>query len=254
MAYLIYIGKQPKTKLVPMHNHVDWEIICCTHGSGEMLFQNEVSIHYERGDVLVIPPNVLHMNASDDGFKNIYMRIGQWSTLHCKAFKMPDHGGFLRALAKRLLLTTASDIKYRTAITQNCVDLLLNLIIAGCDTDHHSKYVDILRDKLIENFADENFSIQDCVKDMPLSPEYLRKLFTKELGISPGKFLLRTRLQCAERLLKAYDTNKPKLEDVAHMCGFKDSLYFSRMFKKSFGVPPRVRLNELKSQTTQTPN
>ena len=47
-------------------------------------------------------------------------------------------------------------------------------------------------------------------------------------------------------------TTDGSITDIAHLCGFRDPLYFSRMFKKKYNVSPkeyyRLRLNERQTQ------
>ncbi|MDR0751488.1 MAG: helix-turn-helix domain-containing protein [Christensenellaceae bacterium] len=250
MATLLYIAKQPKTLLIPFHKHIDWEIICCTHGSGQLNFSDGSTITYLQNEIVIIPPLVLHTNISDGGFKNIHLVISNWDTALKMPFKIADKDGFIRTLAKRLQMCHVADIKNRAIIIQNYLDLILNLIVSGIEENQHSEYVVLLRNKLLENFTDENFNIIACMKDIPLNPEYLRKLFKKELGISPIQFLLKIRLESANRLLLSVQSNKHKLNEIAHMSGFNDSLYFSRMYKKKYGMSPKNKMQSFLLNTS----
>lgn len=60
-------------------------------------------------------------------------------------------------------------------------------------------------------------------------------LFQKAGGIGFNEYLNYTRLEQAKHLLKRYDM---KVKEVAHACGFVDSNYFCRLFRK----PPNDRL------------
>jgi len=73
---------------------------------------------------------------------------------------------------------------------------------------------------------------------MPFHYDYLRKLFKKEVGVSPLEYLTELRMKSAETLLTAMWTNEYSITEIAQMCGFADSLYFSRVFKKHFGCAP----------------
>ncbi|MDR0696731.1 MAG: AraC family transcriptional regulator [Christensenellaceae bacterium] len=248
MASLLYIAKQPKTKLIPFHKHSDWEIIYCTHGNGQLDFSNHESITYLQSEVLIIPPKVLHTNVSDSGFKNIHLVVSDWDTLQKNPFKISDRDGFIRILIKRLQMSIVSEKKGCQLISQNYLDLILNLIISQSAETHYSRYVLYLREKLLENFTDENFDLLCYMKEIPHSPEYLRKLFIKELGITPVQYLRKIRLENANRLLISTDTSLLNINEIAHMSGFSDSLHFSRLYKMKYGVSPKFYRQNLSNE------
>lgn len=68
-----------------------------------------------------------------------------------------------------------------------------------------------------------------------LSSSYFWALFKQRTGYPPLDFLIRLRMQRACQLLKSTDL---KVKKVAEAVGYKDSLYFSRLFKSVCGVAP----------------
>ena len=67
--------------------------------------------------------------------------------------------------------------------------------------------------------------------------------------LPPMHYLNDLRIEKAKELIS---TNTMKLSDVASMVGFSDSLYFSRVFKKTTGIPPKEYQQSL--LTANTPN
>jgi AraC-like DNA-binding protein len=63
-----------------------------------------------------------------------------------------------------------------------------------------------------------------------LSPNYLSHLFQKCGPMGFNEYLNHIRLEQARMLLKGHDM---KVKDVAHACGFADSNYFCRLFRKN---------------------
>ncbi len=68
-----------------------------------------------------------------------------------------------------------------------------------------------------------------------LSPEYLSRLFKKELGISLGDFILSEKMSIAKSLLA--DTGIP-VSLVATRVGYSNFSYFSQVFRKTTGMSP----------------
>lgn len=65
-------------------------------------------------------------------------------------------------------------------------------------------------------------------------------VFKKNAGIGPGDYLRRYRLNRARELLV---TTQLSVAAVAEQVGYPDAFYFSRIFKKNFGIPPS-KVNE----------
>ncbi len=90
--------------------------------------------------------------------------------------------------------------------------------------------------RLIERrFSDPLFNVAALAREVGLNANYFSILFKKETGKTPAKTLCEYRLGTACKMLKF--TNKP-VKSVAYDCGFSDELYFSRTFKKQYGMSP----------------
>lgn len=68
-----------------------------------------------------------------------------------------------------------------------------------------------------------------------ISYTYFKKLFIKKFGIPPVQYVNAMRLERSKELLL---TNKCSVGDVAKMCGFENTYYFSRKFKEKYGLSP----------------
>lgn len=69
-----------------------------------------------------------------------------------------------------------------------------------------------------------------------VSESYLSSLFKKETGTTITDYINSTRIRQALILL---NTSSLPIGEVASRCGFLDSNYFSRIFKKQLGLSPR---------------
>jgi len=70
---------------------------------------------------------------------------------------------------------------------------------------------------------------------LKISYSYFRHLFEEFYQEPPHHFLLQCRLQKAEALLIAKDL---PIGEIAAQCGFQDGFYFSRIFRKYYGISP----------------
>ena len=88
---------------------------------------------------------------------------------------------------------------------------------------------------LLENNYAENWSVARMCKISSLSPSSLIPAFKEVTGSPPVEYLLHVRMtKAAEKLLNGQE----QISEIAAACGFTDSNYFSRQFKKHFRCSP----------------
>lgn len=90
---------------------------------------------------------------------------------------------------------------------------------------------------LIENDLTRDLGLNAVAKELAVSPGYLSSLFKKETGCTFTEFVTRQRMEYGKHLL---ETTTMQVQTVALHCGIADVNYFSKCFKKHFGVTPRA--------------
>lgn len=89
--------------------------------------------------------------------------------------------------------------------------------------------------RIMENNLEEPLSTKEIAKEVKISTRMLELLAKKHLGMTPGKYYLRLRLQSARRMV--LDTNHSIL-DIAVISGFSSQSALSRAFTKRYGKSP----------------
>ncbi len=96
----------------------------------------------------------------------------------------------------------------------------------------------------LEKHRTQPHTIAELAEMAAMSPATLNRTFRRTVGKSPLHYLNDLRISAAEQLL----LKNPALPitTIASECGFEDSNYFSRLFKKRTGLTPRTyrQLNE----------
>lgn len=69
-----------------------------------------------------------------------------------------------------------------------------------------------------------------------ISVTYFRKIFESNYGISPQKYILGKRLSHAKTIIDSGDFDT--ISEISATVGYNDPLYFSRAFKKAYGLSP----------------
>lgn len=92
----------------------------------------------------------------------------------------------------------------------------------------------IVKKYIAENYR-ENLTMAAMAEMVNLSPVYFSVLFKREVGINFLDYLNQYRLETSKKLLKQVKYN---INEAANLSGFQDARYFSKLFKKTFGITP----------------
>ena len=93
---------------------------------------------------------------------------------------------------------------------------------------------------LLEKRYSEPWTIGKISRVAAMAPSTLLPVFKRATGYSPIDYLLHVRLsKAAEMLLKSGNP----ISEIAKECGFADSNYFSRQFRKFYSLSPREYRN-----------
>jgi YesN/AraC family two-component response regulator len=77
----------------------------------------------------------------------------------------------------------------------------------------------------------------EVAKALGISEDYLSRVFTRELGLSPWDYLNRYRILQSKTLLQHTSSS---IRIVSRQVGFRDQSYFSRVFHKIMGQSPQA--------------
>lgn len=89
--------------------------------------------------------------------------------------------------------------------------------------------------KMLDANTRSAVKISDCCRSLAYTPEALIRLFKKNIGITPGRYLQNQRLTEVCELLRE---SKLSVKEIAVVCAFESQNYLGRVFKQTFGVTP----------------
>lgn len=259
---LLYAGKIDRTSSEDnYHTHDFPEIGIILEGSGTYHYNDEF-VPVTAGDVLIFNPGVGHESviyAPEErrmeffvGFTNV-----QFTGMRKNHIDLRDGKTILHTQGKtrRALVRLCEEMEKENLarnpgwyfmLKSSLIQLLLTIVrdqmepaepVRGKEFEStDKKYVaEQIADYLEEHFA-EKISLDQIAENMYLSPFYISKIFKSEIGESPIHYLIRMRMEKAKELLE----NNPVLpvSEVADLVGYEDVYYFSKLFKKAYGVSP----------------
>lgn len=100
---------------------------------------------------------------------------------------------------------------------------------------HGESFEDNMKKHIDSNIHDTSFSIEKLAEFMFMSKETLRRKCQAKYQKSPAVHIQEVRIQHAKMLLQEGNLN---VSDVSYATGFDSLSYFSKVFKKYYGVTP----------------
>ena len=129
------------------------------------------------------------------------------------------------------------------------LDALKEIIISYCNQCINQLDIlpsDQLLARKVAQYVDNNYTTQDlCVSNISdvlgFNASYIGTIFKNTYSISILQYITKIRMKHATELL---DKNEYLISTVAEMVGYSDVYYFSKRFKKIYGVSPKEYANK----------
>lgn len=242
------------TNVTEPHFHKYYEIYYLISGKRRYFIENEI---YDilPGDMILIPEmtthKVLHSPDSDlHEYHERYLLSPQREDipeifLPCfdtHIYHLPENARKEIANCFQSLQTRAESKDDYTPYHNHANLVKILCTLASLPTLHEPGPTLSKNDLLMQNAASyikDNFtrqiSLDDLAKKYSFSKEYFSTIFKETTGFGFNEYLNQMRIAHATHLL--ISTSLP-ITEVSTMCGFNDSNYFSKVFKKTTGCSP----------------
>lgn len=146
------------------------------------------------------------------------------------------------------------EIKARVSSIKSVCQYLKDLFTQALklrDNLSMDKYSGLLEDAaryVEQNFSNNEISLNTVASQIGISPSYFSTIFRQETGQTFIEYLTGLRMEKAKELLRC---TSRKTSEIAYDVGYKDSHYFSYIFKKTQGQTPKDYRNIRKETSGQ---
>ena len=223
------------------------------------------SFHLERGDVLLIPKQTLYTAWTDDFCEYFFLHFdGEFEACDAMppltyrrrqfSFALPQiqspyiyldeylqTGERCAEFLSRIggCINHASDVTHTARLLLNAEFQRILILLGGiCEHNCQNQPLPQTLDKIllyIRAHLNSPLSVREICGHFCLSRSYLARLFKEHLGVTPTAYINNEKLHYAGELLQNTDMN---ISEIASYLGYCDVFYFSRLYKRTFGVSP----------------
>lgn len=223
---------------------------------GALLSSAGAAFRLQPGDIFFTLPASPYSIDAEDGFRYIYISyMGPRANMLMeklgitpKKCVFPGHGaltdiwrGGLGAVQEIVAIRSEAILLY--SLSEIGLDVFPKEDAKNSGSDPMKaikKYMD-------ENFSDPDMSLESIGQRFSYNPKYISTLFKQSAKVNFTEYLNIIRIQHACALMEQGFTC---IKDIAALCGYRDPMYFSRVFRKHIGISPRQHCEKL-TQTRQ---
>lgn len=263
--FIQYGGHEVDTSL---HQHMDFsELVIVLHGNATHIVNGESSF-IKKGNVFVIngrtthgfkdpydlkicnimfKPEMLRSAGSDirtsNGFQALFILEPFYSNNHAYKSKLNMSIPSLEYISSLIsIMIEEYELKlqgYKTMLASRFMELVVYL---SRQYDNQEKALDSSLMHLanaisyIEDHYLEPITLEDIAARSNISVRHLNRIFREYYQTTPIAYLQRLRLERASSLLKKTNLT---ITEISYECGFNDSNYLTRLFKKTYGISPK---------------
>ena len=222
------------------NGRVDYQLIYLVSGHFEVKYDKK-KYHLNQGFV-IYPPNMPQKYVDYEDTQRIWVHFTGMNVeeiLEEYHFKPGVYTSGNSPLAKEMLLQLIVEYTRRPFISNEKGILLSILSTLGKSVNHVEN---ISNDKINEAITfitmhyNTDINIKELASSCNLSQSRFMYLFKEQTGMAPHAYQQTLRIKNSMTLLTS---TKLKIVEVGKQCGYEDSLYFSRIFKKLVGVSPK---------------
>ena len=203
-------------------------------------------ISLSAGNMIVIPPNTPYRYTNDSEGHLNYLWV-HFTGSHAKSL-LDEYGikffpsvtetsdtANLSLRFKAIFDAYSKQDSLRDAELSALLDLLLIASARSITIDEADANGLVRSLKLINSSYNLDIRIPELAKAEHLSVSRYNFLFKKQFGVSPSKYILRLRMNCARDLLSSTDLS---IKQISLLSGYTDPHFFSKMFKAAVGLSP----------------
>ena len=202
------------------------EVGSIVHGGANMDLGKQV-IDNSNWEFIIVLYDINYLNKSGLNLHNIHFKL--------------DIGGNPKLTSLLWRLKDVSEKEHEIARFQreNIFRSILEEIFISVQNRQNKGIEALFRQvsSYIHNHYMDNITVKELAEKNEVNENQLFYAFNKYAGMGTGEYIKQYRLNCAKELLI---NSENTICRIAESVGYMDPLYFSRIFKRNFGIAPSI--------------
>ena len=198
---------------------------------------HETELHLSDQSIAFVPEQLSYVRkAKEEEMIVIAFLAKEEKAQDIRLFYPRNAETFEKLFEESLRVWKNKDVGYRLKAAELLLQILYMITVEEQEEQGYGSVGSRAARMIKKNAEDPDFSVSELAPALNISGAYLRRLFKEEYHMTPKEYLTMRRLEIAKSLLNSgYFT----IGEVARRSGFENEKYFSTVFKKYCGVPPK---------------
>jgi len=240
-------AKQP---CLTIHWHDRMELIRLQEGEITVGYESTTAVLHP-GEIYIVPPRTPHYGvagSSGAAWDVVMFDVRSFynDTELCRSYLEPLFDGraklcmctgkqeIVDCVDKLVRLVPENDFGVIPTVYQ-LLDLLFRYEMVELSGDVKGRHIITQATEYIKEHFAEEISTRTLAGQFGYSEEHFCRLFKQTTQFTPMRYLMLCRMEKAVNLL---NDSERSISEIAALCGFSDSNYFTRCFKSFFGTVP----------------
>jgi AraC family transcriptional regulator len=248
---------------IEKRQHNDYDLWFVQEGELTIQVQEDVYIA-KKGDIVFFSPSITYTaTATSDVCTFVFTHFDLYLGDHQRILDTFQISGVIEGRIvqeeSQLFLRAYNQYKKNASMSslhlKGCVMILLAKVLElyekgtyrgdfVMDPSNHTASMDY--DKLLPVFQyiyenlDQSPQVKEIAAIAGMSEKYFIAYFKKTLGVTPGRYMYRLKMNQARELLYS---KQYSIQQIANKLGYPDPYSFSKAFKKFYNIPPSKFVN-----------
>lgn len=217
--------------------------------------KNGQLVRGEAGDLLLSAPGEIVYHgpvSSEESFVNDWIYISRDFSALLEKYPLPFSENI--NIGKNIIVNHAikainKELNAKSEGYEDKTDCILTEMLIDLYRTYHNikketreTIIEAVHNQMMKS-PNQYWTLQEMAELSGYSPSHFSAIYSKYYGHSPIHAILQKRLDMAEQML-VY--SQSSIGEIAEYCGFKSIYYFSKYFKKHYGISPREFIKKRK--------
>ncbi len=210
-------------------------------GYAEFTFPDR-KIRVNEGEMIFLPQGSVYEATTYSHGENLYTSINFCADMENPSVSVypfenfPAANYICRNFSEHWKFGTFSDKCKCLSVFYDFVSYISRIEHSSSEDERKFRLIEPAVEYLKKHIYDSSFKINKLHRLCGISDTYFRKIFEAEFNMTPQEYVVTGRISHAKSIIESGDFES--IKEVSELVGYNDPLYFSKAFRKIYGISP----------------